>query len=241
MVAILWQGFATLGVMPPQLFPGIDRIAATFVRLLGSGILPLHALATLARLVAGFALGAVAGLALGIVMGRYRWAEDLFLPLVSVGNPIPGLAYAPLFVIWFGLGNLPAVLLVAFATAFPVAVNAWTGVRAVKEIWIRSALAMGARDRDLFGKVVLPGALPWLLTGLRLGLARAWRVLVAVEMLTSVSIGLGWLIFGAREFLATDVMLAGIAVIGVVGLALEKLVFERLERFTVVRWGMLTR
>ena len=241
MVAILWQGFAMLGVMPPQLFPGIDRIAATFVRLLGSGILPLHALATLARLGAGFALGAVAGLTLGIVMGRYRWAEDLLLPLVSVGNPIPGLAYAPLFVIWFGLGNLPAVLLVAFAAAFPVAVNAWTGVRAVKEIWIRSALAMGARDRDLFGKVVLPGALPWLLTGLRLGLARAWRVLVAVEMLTSVSIGLGWLIFGAREFLATDVMLAGIAVIGVVGLALEKLVFERLERFTVVRWGMLTR
>ena len=241
MVAILWQGFAMLRVMPPQLFPGIDRIAATFARLLTSGILPVHALSTLARLVAGFALGGAVGLALGILMGRYRLAEDLLLPLVSVGNPIPGLAYAPLFVIWFGLGDLPAVLLVAFAAAFPVAVNAWTGVRAVKEIWIRSALAMGARDREIFRKVILPGALPFILTGLRLGLARAWRVLVAVEMLTSVSIGLGWLIFGAREFLATDVMLAGIAVIGVVGLALEKLVFERLERFTVVRWGMLTR
>jgi ABC-type nitrate/sulfonate/bicarbonate transport system permease component len=174
-------------------------------------------------------------------MGRSPWAEDLLLPLVSVGNPIPGLAYAPLFVIWFGLGDLPAILLVGFAAAFPIAVNTWSGVRAVKEIWIRSALAMGAPQRQLFRKVVLPGALPYVLTGLRLGLARAWRVLVAVEMLTSVTVGLGWLIFGAREFMNTDVMLAGIAVIGIVGLALEKLVFERLEQFTVVRWGMMTR
>ena len=174
-------------------------------------------------------------------MGRYRWAEDFFLPIVSVGNPIPGLAYAPLFVLWFGLGNLPAVLLVGFAAAFPVIVNTWTGVKAVKEIWIRAAQSMGAGDHQPFRKVVLPGSLPYVLTGLRLGLARAWRVLVAVEMLTSVSLGLGWLIFGAREFLNTDVMLAGIAVIGLVGLGLEKLVFEPLERFTVVRWGMLER
>jgi ABC-type nitrate/sulfonate/bicarbonate transport system permease component len=174
-------------------------------------------------------------------MGRSRWAEDFFVPIVSVGNPVPGLAYAPLFVIWFGLGNLPAVLLVGFAAAFPVTANTWTGVKAVKEIWIRAAQAMGAEEHQLFRKVALPGALPYVLTGLRLGLARAWRVLVAVEMLTSVSLGLGWLIFGAREFLNTDVMLAGIAVIGLVGLALEKLVFERLEHFTVVRWGMLER
>jgi len=109
------------------------------VAMLGNGVLPLHAAYTILRLAAGFGLGAAAGVALGVAMGRYRWAEDLLLPLVSVGNPIPGLAYAPLFVIWFGLGDLPAVLLGAFATAFPVAVNTWTGVRAVKEIWVRSA------------------------------------------------------------------------------------------------------
>jgi ABC-type nitrate/sulfonate/bicarbonate transport system permease component len=111
----------------------------------------------------------------------------------------------------------------------------------VKDIWIRAAQGMGAGERQLFRKVVLPGALPYVLTGLRLGMARAWRVLVAVEMLTSVNLGLGWLIFGAREFLATDVMLAGIAVIGLVGLGLEKLVFAPLERHTIERWGMLAR
>ena len=240
-VAILWEGFAIFGPFPPRLFPRIETIASAFVRLVVTGILPLHALETLLRLAAGFLLGAVVGVTMGMLMGRYQWAEDLLVPVVSVGNAIPGLAYAPLFVLWFGLGNLPAVLLVGFSAAFPVVVNAWTGVKAVKSIWIRAAETMGATDGQLFRKVVLPGALPYVLTGLRLGLARAWRVLIAVEMLTSVSVGLGWLIFGAREFLNTDVMLAGIAVIGLVGLGLEKLVFERVEKFTVVRWGMLER
>ena len=240
MAATLWQAFAWWGPFPPKLFPGVDKIVSAFVRLMVTGILPVHAFWTLVRLVVGFGLGASLGVAVGMAMGRSRWAEDLLLPIVSVGNPIPGLAYAPLFVIWFGLGDVPAILLVGFAASFPVAVNTWTGVKAVKEIWIRAARSMGAGERQLFRKVVLPGALPYLLTGLRLGLARAWRVLIAVEMLTSVRLGLGWLIFGAREFLNTDVMLAGIAVIGLVGLGLEKLVFERLERFTVVRWGMLT-
>ncbi len=240
-VGILWQAFAILGPFPPKLFPGVETIGSTFVRLVGNGILPIHALSTILRLIAGFLIGAILGVAVGIAMGRSRWAEDLLLPIVSVGNTIPGLAYAPLFVIWFGLGNLPAVLLVGFAAAFPVVVNTWTGVKAVKEIWIRAAQSMGAEERQLFRKVVLPGSLPYVLTGLRLGLARAWRVLVGVEMLTSVSLGLGWLIFGAREFLNTDVMLAGIAVIGLVGLGLEKLVFQKLEAFTVVRWGMMEK
>jgi len=156
------------------------------------------------------------------------------------GAPIPGLAYAPLFLLWFGLGNVTSVLLVAFVSAFPIIYNSWTGVKAVKDIWVRSAQAMGANDRRLFRHVILPGALPYIMTGLRLGLAQAWRILVGIEMLAAVSWGLGLLIFGAQEFLNTDVMLAGIVVIALIGLTLEKLVFERLEEFTVVRWGMLT-
>ena len=236
----LWEVTAHLGIFPRKLFPPLEEVAAAFVRLTAGGILPHHVLDTLLRLAAGFALAAVAGVAIGIAMGRSRRAEDIFLPLVSIGAPIPGIAYAPLFLLWFGLGNFSTVLLVGFVSAFPIIFNTWTGVKAVKEVWVRSAQAMGADDRRLFLHVILPGALPYVLTGLRLGLAQAWRILVGVEMLAAVPWGLGWMIFGAREFLNTDVMLAGVVVIGVIGLALEKLVFQRLERYTVVRWGMMT-
>ena len=239
-VAGLWEIVAQLGVFPRRLFPTLEDVASAFVRLTVAGILPHHAIDTVIRLLSGFALGALAGVAIGIVMGRSRRAEDVLLPLVSIGAPIPGLAYAPLFLLWFGLGNFSAVLLVGFVAAFPIIFNTWTGVKAVKEIWVRSAQAMGADDPRLFRHVILPGALPYILTGLRPGLAQAWRILVGVEMLAAVPWGLGWLIFGAREFLNTDVMLAAIVVIAVIGLALEKLVFQRLENFTVVRWGMMT-
>jgi NitT/TauT family transport system permease protein len=144
-----------------------------------------------------------------------------------------------LFLLWFGPGAFAALLLVGFVSMFPIIYNSWTGVKAVKEIWVRSAQSMGADDRRLFRYVILPGALPYILTGLRLGLAQAWRILVAVEMLASVPWGLGWLIFGAREFLNTDAMMAGIAVIAVIGLCLEKFVFQKIEDYTIVRWGMM--
>jgi len=238
-VGAIWEIVARSHVFPPRLFPLLETIGATLVRLTADGILPHHAFDTLLRLFAGFSLAAVIGVAVGIAMGRSRLAEDIALPLVSIGAPIPGIAYAPLFLLWFGPGSVSTVLLVAFVSTFPVIFNTWTGVKAVKEIWVRSAQAMGADNRRLFRHVILPGALPYILTGLRLGLAQAWRILVGVEMLAAVSWGMGWMIFGAREFLNTDVMLAGVAVIGVIGLALEKLVFQRLEDYTVVRWGMI--
>jgi NitT/TauT family transport system permease protein len=239
-VGVIWEIVARAGMFPRKLFPPLEDIAATFVRLTAEGILPHHVLDTLLRLTAGFALAALVGVAIGIAMGRWRLSEDIFLPLVSIGAPIPGIAYAPLFLLWFGLGNGTTILLVGFVSAFPIIFNTWTGVKSVKEIWVRSAQAMGADDRRLFVKVIVPGALPYILTGLRLGLAQAWRILVGIEMLAAVPWGLGWMIFGAREFLNTDVMLAGVVVIGIIGLALEKLVFQKLEEYTVMRWGMMT-
>ncbi len=238
-VGLAWEITARLGVFPARLFPSLEEVAYALVRLTVAGILPHHAAETLLRLFAGFSLAAVAGVAIGIAMGRSRRAEDIFLPLVSIIAPIPGIAYAPLFLLWFGLGNFATVLLVGFASSFAVIINTWTGVKAVKEIWVRSAQSMGADNQRMFRQVILPGALPYILTGLRLGMAQAWRILVVVEMLAGVQWGLGWMIFGARELLNTDVMLAGVAVIGIIGLILEKHVFQRLEDYTVVRWGMM--
>ena len=236
----IWEIIAWTNIFPRRLFPTLEEVASSFVQLTISGILPHHTIDTLIRLFSGFALAGIFGITIGVLMARSRRAEDIFLPLVSICAPIPGLAYAPLFLLWFGLGNLSSVLLVGFVSAFPIIFNSWTGVKAVKEIWVRSAQSMGADDRRLFSHVILPGALPYILTGLRLGLAQAWRILVAVEMLAAVPWGLGWMIFGARKFLNTDVMMAGIVVIAVIGLMLEKFVFRKIEDYTVVRWGMIT-
>lgn len=238
-VGIVWEIVAQAGIFPPKLFPDIPTIFAAFVRLCVAGIMWANTEGTLIRLILGFLLAAVIGVVVGLAMGRYQWIEDLLLPIVSVCYPIPGLAYAPLFVLWFGLGDLPAILLVGVASCFSIILNIWKGVKTVKPIWLRAAASMGAREQQMFRKVILPASLPYVLTGLRLGMAQAWRILVAVEMLTAVQHGLGWMIFGAQQFLNTDVMLSGIAVIGAIGVLLEKQVFARIERYTLVRWGML--
>lgn len=238
-VATLWELVARSGIFPLKLFPTLEQIALAFVDLTANGVLPHDTFDTLIRLSAGFAIAAATGTGIGVLMGRSQRVEELFLPLVSILAPIPGLAYAPLFLLWFGPGEVSAVALVAFVSTFPVIYNCWTGVKTVKQIWLRSAQALGADHRRIFRYVILPGALPYILTGMRLGLAQAWRILVAVEMLTSVSWGLGWLIFGAQQFLDTKAMLAGIIVIAVIGLGLEKFVFQKLEDYTLVRWGMM--
>ena len=234
-----WQWLSVFGGFPQKLVPELGQIAQTFVRLVQEGTLWNAAVSTLYRLLLGFVLSGVVGVLIGIMMGRHKTVEDRLLPLSSFLYPIPGIAYAPLFLLWFGLGDLPAILLIAFASTFAVIMNTWRGVRSVKPVWIKSAEVMGAKSTDIFWRIVLPGALPFILSGLRLGLASAWRILVAVEMLMSVKIGLGWMIFGSQTFLNTDVMLSTIVLIGLIGVVLEKQVFEQIERRTVVRWGMV--
>jgi NitT/TauT family transport system permease protein len=239
LIGMAWTWVAHSGLFPAKLFPTLGTIAQTLIRLCADGTLAAATGATLLRLLCGFVLAAIVGVTVGLLMGRYAWVEDTLLPIVSFMYPIPGIAYAPLFVLWFGLGDVPAILLVGVASTFTVIINTWRGVKAVKPIWIRSAEVMGAQGPRLFVSVILPASLPYVLAGLRLGLASAWRILVAVEMLMSVTRGLGWMIFGSQQFLNTDVMLATIAVIGVIGMLLEQQMFARIERATVVRWGMM--
>jgi NitT/TauT family transport system permease protein len=239
LAAMIWEFVARSHVLPTILFPDIETVIATFFRLLGSGVLLLSLLGTLSRLMLGFVAALCVGTVVGLLMGRFDWAEDVLMPIVSIAYPIPSLAYAPLFVLWFGLGNLPSVLLVGVAAALPIAINTWKGVRALNPIWLRFARGIGANERALFGKVMLPAAMPYILTGSRIGLAQAWRALVGAEMLTGVANGLGSLIFGAQQFLNTDVMLAGVAAIGIVGFIMERQIFVRIERMTLARWGMV--
>ena len=237
--AALYEAVARSGWFAPALLPTLPVIAGRLYSMLADGSMAQHAAATLYRVFAGLGLAMVSGLALGFLMARYRAVERFFMPLVSAFMPIPSLAWAPVFILWFGLGNVATILIVFYAASFPMVLNTWTGARAVNPLWLRAASAMGARGPALFWKVVVPGASPFIITGVRLAFQRAWIAVVGAEMLAASDLGLGWVIFDAKEFLNADIMLASLVVIGVIGFIFERLVFGTVEKTTVLRWGMV--
>jgi NitT/TauT family transport system permease protein len=238
-VAALYEVTARSGIFPRALMPTIPKIASTFVDMCADGTMFRHAFYTLYRMFTGFALAVVVGLPLGVLMGRFRAVENFFLPITSALMPIPSLAWVPVFILWFGLGNTVTVLIVFYAAMFPMVLSAWSGMRAVNQLWLRAAGAMGANENALFWKVILPGASPFIITGLRQAFLRSWIAVVGAEMIAASEWGLGWVIYDSKEFLNVDVMLASVAVIGIIGFAFERLVFGSIERATVQRWGMV--
>jgi NitT/TauT family transport system permease protein len=238
-LALCYEATARSGLFAAALLPPLPKVAETLVQTIGDGTMLWHAFYTLYRMLCGFALAIVVGLPLGILMGRYRPIEHFVMPLASALMPIPSLAWVPVFILWFGLGNPVSILIVFYAALFPMLLNTWSGVRSVNQLWLRAAGAMGASEHALFWKVILPGASPFIITGLRQAFLRSWIAVVGAEMLASSDWGLGWVIYDAKEFLNADVMLAAIAVIGLLGFLFERVLFGSLERSTVERWGMV--
>ena len=239
LAGVVWEAFARSGAFSTALTPSLVSIGEALGRMIASGSLVVHLVYTLYRIMLGLVLAAAMGIPIGMLMGRSGRAERFIIPLVSVLSPIPSLAWVPLFILWFGLGDAAAIALVLYAATFPFILNTWTGVRSVNRLWIRAAEAMGADAGSLFRKIVLPGALPFVIAGARQAFARSWIAVVGGEMIAATNWGLGWLIFDAKEFLNADVMLATLAVIGVLGLAFERFLFQMVERRTVGRWGMV--
>jgi NitT/TauT family transport system permease protein len=237
--AAIYEAMARSGYFAPALLPTLPTVARTLFASIADGTMIEHAAFTLYRVMFGFALSVVVGLPLGILMARFRHVENFFLPLVSALMPIPSFALVPLFMLWFGIGNLTTILIVFYAATFPMMFNTWSGVRSVNPLWLRAAGAMGADEHKLFWKVIIPGASPFIITGMRQAFLRSWIAVVGAEMIAASDWGLGWVIFDAKEFLNTDIMLASLIVIGLIGFVFERFVFGSLERMTVLRWGMM--
>lgn len=240
-VAAVWQALAMSGTFPTILLPPIETVAETFVRLVASGELIINTGITLGRMLSGYSVAVGLGVTVGLLMGRFGLAEELGSPLVAFLLPIPSLALVPLFTIWFGLGSTATIVLVIFVATPPIVMNTWTGVKSIEPVLFRAASSMGVRGTRLFVKVVIPAALPFILTGLRFGLSIAWRAVIAGELISATETGLGWMLFDAREWLRADVMFATLFVMAVLGLAIEKIGFAAIDRYTVERWGMVTQ
>jgi NitT/TauT family transport system permease protein len=236
----LWQTAASMGwtnehVLPSPLavvqrwwaylLPQVPYSEATngWLAWAFSGELPTDAMGSMYRVAVGFLIGAVLALPLGLVMGAsprvYAWLN----PLAQVLRPIPPIAYIPLAILWFGLGNPPAVFLIAIGAFFPVLINTIAGVRQVDSIYIRAARNLGASQSTLFLRVMLPAAVPYILSGVRIGIGTAFIVVIVSEMI-AVNNGLGFRILDAREYFWSDKIIAGMITIGMLGLAIDTLV-----------------
>jgi NitT/TauT family transport system permease protein len=195
--------------------PEGSRLAWAF-----SGELIVDSLGSLYRVVVGFAVGAGLGLPLGLAMGASRIVYAWMNPLVQLLRPIPPIAYIPLSILWFGLGNPPAIFLIAIGAFFPVLMNTIAGVRQVDGIYLRAARNLGASGTTLFVRVILPAAVPYILTGVRIGIGTAFIVVIVSEMI-AVNNGLGFRILEAREYFWSDKIIAGMISIGILGLAID--------------------
>ena len=198
-----------------------------------------HTLSTAWRLPFSFAIASVIGVAVGILMGRFAFWEGFFVPLLSVLLPIPALAWTPIAVIWFGNGDQTVIMVTAFASFLPISMAVWTGVKTINPVWIRAAQSMNADKMTIFRTVVLPGSLPMILSGMRIGLARAWRAGVGAEAFAGIRWGLSAGIFDAQEYLDTAFMMVAITVLGIFGYLLEKVLFQPIETRTIIKWGMM--
>jgi len=219
-------------LMPPPL-----GVVAAFLDLLRSGEILVHILASLRRVIVAFAVAAATGVALGVAIGWWRGFGDLVDPLVEFVRPIPPLAWIPLAIIWFGIGDTQNMFIIFLGAFFPIVVNTIEGVRSVDRPLVWGALTLGGTWAQVLREIILPGALPLILTGLRIGLGVGWMALVAAELVAASS-GLGFLIEDSRNLLFTERVLLGMGLIGLLGLAMDRLMRLLERRLTpwVVSW-----
>lgn len=219
-----------------DLFPTPLAVLRGIAELARQGLLLKYIVASLFRVSVGFSLATLVGIPLGLVLGWFRPAFFAINPLIQVLRPISPIAWIPVAILWFGVDDTAPIFLIFLASVFPITVASMAAVQNMQVVYVRAARNFGLKGLLLFRKVILPAALPQIITGIRITLGVAWLVVVAAEMI-AVSSGLGYLIIDARNAgKRYDLVVAGMVMIGLIGLLLD-LAVRRLEQFDEVRWG----
>jgi NitT/TauT family transport system permease protein len=237
LIAVLlavWQG--AIMRHPGQLLPGPWGVVGGVVDLVRHGLLLRYIVASLFRVTWGFGLAVVTAIPLGMVIGWYSRAEMALNPLIQILRPISPLAWIPIAILWFGVGDLSAIFLIFLGSFFPLLLTAMNAVRGVPAVYVNAGRNFGLRPVDLFVRILYPASVPQLIIGLRITLGIAWLVVVAAEMI-AVNSGLGFLIVDARNAgNRYDLVVAGMVIIGVIGLLLD-MGIRSLERVKSFRWS----
>jgi len=240
LLILIWQGLSSLQVIPSYKLPSPIEIILGFKDLLIIGVPPgnllhNHMLYSLYRVALGYAIAALLAIPLGLLMGWSPKFLRMIRPLFELVRPIPPLAWIPIAILWFGIGIKSAAFIIFLGAFFPILLNTISGVLSIHPILIEAARTLHAREKDIFLKVLLPGAVPSIFVGMRIGIGIGWMTLVAAEF-TGVKegYGLGYMIMTARDIQRPDEILAGMLVIGVIGLLID--IGLRATESRMIRW-----
>ncbi len=219
-----------------DIFPTPVDVLRGIVELARKGLLLKYIVASLFRVTVGFTAAVVVGVPCGLLLGWFQRLFFAFNPMIQILRPISPIAWIPVAILWFGVDDKAPIFLIFLSSVFPITVSAMAAVQNIQPVYIRAARNFGLGQMELFRRVIFPATLPQVLTGIRIALGVAWLVVVAAEMI-AVNSGLGYLIIDARNAgKRYDLVVAGMVMIGLIGLALDLLV-RRLEKFDEVRWG----
>jgi sulfonate transport system permease protein len=232
-VLIAWQALGSVGILPAQLFSSPLLIVMTFIDLVQSGEMGMHLQISLTRAFLGFALGGFLGLLLGVIVGMQKKSEEYLNPSIQMLRTVPLLAITPLFIMWFGFGELSKVLLIALGAFFPLYLQTFLGLRNVDKKLYDVALILEFSRQEQITKLMIPAALPNILLGIRLALSAAWMCLVVAELL-GADRGVGFMIQDARSFMQTDVVFVGIIIFALAGKISDS--FVRLLENHLLKW-----
>lgn len=235
LVLIVWQAAASLGIWEDYLFPSPLAVAGGILETALNGVLWQHIGISLFRFFTGYLIAAAIAVPLGLIAGWYRNLWIAIDPLVQVLRPISPIAWMPLIALWFGIGNLPAIVIIFLAAFYPMLLSTVAAVNNVDPVYLKVAQNFGTAEKDILRKVVVPAAFPYIMMGMHIALGTAWVFLVAGEMM-GVRAGLGFLIVDARNSMRTELVLTGMVIIGVLGLTLDRAI-GYVEKRVKKRWG----
>jgi taurine transport system permease protein len=235
---VIWHLVVRAFDVSPRIFPAIGPVLKAGLDATLDGTLIRHIGASLGRIALGTLIGIVIAVPLGIAMGTNRAVSIFFTPLLRFFSVLAGIAWIPIATLWFGYGFGAITFVIFNAVFFVVAYNTLLGVTGISMPLRHAAASLGATRWQLLTEVLLPGALPNIVTGIRTGLGFAWRGLIAAEMIAT-DVGLGYMLFVARDFYRTEVIVLGMIIIGVLWLLIDRLLLAPLERATIERWGMV--
>ncbi|WP_010235412.1 ABC transporter permease [Clostridium arbusti] len=232
-IIIIWQILFRTGIVNPILLPGPGKVWDSFISLIKAGTLYKNIGMSILRVIEGFLLATVSGIFLGVIVGLSKHFDRITNIVIQVIRPIPPIAWIPLAILWFGIGENSKIYIIFLGAFFPIFTNVVEGIHQVDKKLVEVACVLEIPKGKLIKKVIIPSSLPFIMTGIRIGLSGAWMCVVAAELIASTS-GVGYMISDARQLSQTDVVIVGMLIIGVIGKIMDVLLLKLQRR--LIRW-----